>query len=148
MEFFRGEKVRFLDKLQPVGLLGMRVALGAVMIVHGYPKVTNIHGVEKFFSSVGLPWWSAYLSAGAEFFGGILIIIGLLTRPAALALLIDMVVAIAKVHWKHGLVGEGNYQLPLSLAALSLALIFFGAGPFALDAIRGWAGGGKKTSSS
>lgn len=75
--------MRFLDKLQPLGLLAMRIALGAVMIVHGYPKVTGIHNVEKFFSSIGLPWWSAYLSAGAEFFGGILIIIGLLASPIA-----------------------------------------------------------------
>ncbi len=90
--------MKTLDKLQPLGLLGMRIALGAVMIVHGYPKVTGIHGVEKFFGAIGLPWWSAYLSAGAEFFGGMLIIIGLLTRPAALALLIDMIVAIDKVH--------------------------------------------------
>ena len=140
--------MRFLDKLQPLGLLGMRIALGAVMIVHGYPKVTNIHGTEKFFMSVGLPWWSAYLSAGAEFFGGILIIIGLLTRFFGLALLIDMIVAIAKVHWKHGFVGEGNYQLPLTLAALSLALIFFGAGPIALDAIVSRGGGGKKGAST
>lgn len=135
--------MRILDKLQPLGLVAMRIALGAVMIVHGYPKVTNIHGTEKFFSSIGLPWWSAYLSAGAEFVGGMLIIVGLLTRFFGLALLIDMMVAIAKVHWKHGLTGEGNYQLPLTLAALSLALIFFGAGPIALDAIIG-RGGGRK----
>lgn len=136
--------MRTLDKLQPLGLVAMRIALGAVMIVHGYPKVTGIHNVEKFFGSIGLPWWSAYLSAGAEFFGGILIIIGLLTRFFGVALLIDMIVAIAKVHWKHGLVGEGNYQLPMALAALSLALIFFGAGPIALDAIIRPGRGGKK----
>jgi putative oxidoreductase len=140
--------MRFLDKLQPLGLVAMRIALGAVMIVHGYPKVTGIHNVEKFFSSIGLPWWSAYLSAGAEFFGGILIIIGLLTRFFSLAQLIDMIVAIAKVHWKHGLVGEGNYQLPLTLAALSLALIFFGAGPIALDAIIGRSRGGSRRATS
>jgi putative oxidoreductase len=140
--------VRFLDKLQPLGLVAMRIALGAVMIVHGYPKVTGIHNVEKFFSSIGLPWWSAYLSAGAEFFGGILIIIGLLTRPVAFAQLIDMVVAIAKVHWKHGLVAEGNYQLPMTLASLSLALIFFGAGPIALDAIISRGRGGSRRASS
>ena len=65
--------MRTLDKLQPIGLLAMRIALGAVMIVHGYPKVTNIHGVEKMFSGMGIPPWMAYLSAGAEFVGGILI---------------------------------------------------------------------------
>ena len=41
-----GEQMRFLDKLQPLGLVAMRMALGAVMIVHGYPKVTGIHNVE------------------------------------------------------------------------------------------------------
>ena len=140
--------MKLLDKLQPLGLLAMRIALGAVMIVHGYPKVTGIHNVEKFFGSIGLPWWSAYLSAGAEFFGGILIIVGLLTRPVAFAQLIDMIVAIAKVHWKHGLVGEGNYQLPMTLAALSLALIFFGAGAIALDAVIGRGRGGSRRAAS
>ena len=140
--------MKILDKLQPLGLLAMRIALGTVMIVHGYPKVTGIHGVEKFFSSVGLPWWSAYLSAGAEFFGGMLIIIGLLSRFFGLALLIDMIVAIDKVHWKNGLVGQGNYQLPMALAALSLALIFFGAGPIALDAVIGRGRGGSRKASS
>lgn len=141
--------MRILDKLQPLGLLGMRIALGAVMIAHGYPKVTGIHGVEKMLASMGISTWMAYLTAGAEFFGGILIIIGLLTRPAAVALLIDMIVAIAKVHWKNGLTGQGNYQLPMSLAAISLTLIFFGAGPIALDAIVGWGRGrGKGASAS
>ena len=138
--------MRTLDKLQPLGLVAMRIALGAVMIAHGYPKVTNIHGVEKMLAGMGIPAWMAYLTAGAEFFGGILIIIGLLTRPAAVALLIDMVVAIAKVHWKNGLTGQGNYQLPMVLAAISLALIFLGAGPIALDAIIGRGRGGKKGS--
>jgi len=137
--------MRFLDKLQPLGLVAMRIALGTVMIAHGYPKVTGIHGVEKMLAGMGIPAWMAYLTAGAEFFGGILIIIGLLTRPAAAALLIDMIVAIAKVHWKNGLTGQGNYQLPMALAALSLALIFFGAGPIALDAVIGREWGGKKS---
>jgi putative oxidoreductase len=137
--------MRFLDKLQPLGLVAMRIALGTVMIAHGYPKVTGIHGVEKMLAGMGIPAWMAYLTAGAEFFGGILIIIGFLTRPAAAALLIDMIVAIAKVHWKNGLTGQGNYQLPMALAALSLALIFFGAGPIALDAVIGRGRGGKKS---
>ena len=129
--------MRILDKLQPLGLVAMRIALGAVMIAHGYPKVTNIHGVEKMFGSMGIPPWMAYLTAGAEFVGGILIIAGLLTRPAALAIFIDMVVAIAKVHWKNGLTGNNNYQLPMTLAAIALALIFFGGGPIALDGVIG-----------
>jgi uncharacterized membrane protein YphA (DoxX/SURF4 family) len=60
----------------------------------------------------------------------------LLTRFASLAILIDMLVAIWKVHWKNGLLGDHGYQFPLSLAAIAFALIFFGPGPIALDTLR------------
>lgn len=116
----------------------MRLALGAIMLAHGYSKVFGgIHQHVAFVSSLGLPGWAAYLSAGAEFFGGILLIAGLLTRPAALAILINMSVAIAKVHWKNGLLAQGGYQFPLALAALAFALIFFGAGAISLDRLFG-----------
>src|SRR5579871_3671488 len=130
--------MRFLDHLQPLGLLVMRLALGAVMIGHGYPKIFGgMAGAVKMVSSLGIPGWMAYLSAGAEFVGGILLVAGLLTRLASLAIFVDMAVAIDKVHWKHGLLGEGGYQFPLALAALSFALIFFGAGPISLDWVFG-----------
>ena len=94
---------------------------------------------------IGLPGWLAYFSAAAEFFGGILVIAGLWTRVAAAAILINMVVTIAKVHWKNGLLGNGGYQFPLALAAIAFALIFCGAGPIALDNIcRGGPGKLKK----
>jgi putative oxidoreductase len=129
--------LRYLDRLQPLGLLALRLVLGVIMIAHGYPKVfgglsEHVHHV----SNLGLPGWLAYLSAGAEFFGGILVIAGLFTRCAALAILINMAVAIWKVHWKNGLLGQGGYQFPLSLTAIAFALIFFGGGPIALDHIR------------
>jgi putative oxidoreductase len=130
--------LNFLNRLQPLGLLVLRLALGAVMIAHGYPKVFG--GMNHFsgmVASLGIPGWMAYLSAAAEFGGGILIIVGFLTRFAALAILIDMLVAIAKVHWKHGFVAEGNYQFPLALAAIAFSLIFSGAGPIAVDWLMG-----------
>ena len=92
--------------------------------------------------SLGLPGWLAYPSAFTEFFGGILLIVGLLTRFVSLAVLIDMFVAIWKVHWKNGMFGKGGYELPLTLATIAFALILFGAGPIAIDAIRG---GGSRT---
>jgi len=97
-------------------------------------------------NNLGLPGWLAYCSAAAEFFGGILLLVGLFTRIAALAILINMSVAIWKVHWKNGLLGNGGYQFPLALAAMAFALIFLGAGPIALDGIRRGGGGvkGKK----
>jgi putative oxidoreductase len=129
--------LRYLDRLQPLGLLALRLVLGVIMIGHGYPKVFGglSHHVQMV-GSLSLPGWLAYFSAGAEFLGGILIIAGLWTRFAALAIVINMTVAIAKVHWKNGLLGNGGYQFPLALAAIGFALIFVGAGPIALDSVR------------
>jgi putative oxidoreductase len=135
--------LRYLDRLQPVALLVLRVVLGVIMIGHGYPKVAGglSHHVQMV-SGLGLPGWLAYLSAAAEFLGGILIVVGLFTRCASFAVVIDLGVAIWKVHWKNGLLGNGGYQFPLALAAMAFALIFLGAGPIALDAIRRGGGGG------
>ncbi|MGB0014720.1 MAG: DoxX family protein [Candidatus Sulfotelmatobacter sp.] len=132
-----GNHLRYLDRLQPLALLVMRLALGAVMTGHGYHKVFGgLHHHVQFVTSLGLPGWSAYLSAFAEFFGGILVLIGLFTRFAAFAICIDLSVAIAKVHYHNGLMGQGGYEFPLALAALAFGLIFLGAGPIAFDHVR------------
>src|SRR5262249_16177034 len=117
--------------------LVLRLVLGAIMIGHGYPKVFGglAHHVQSV-SGLGLPGWLAYFSAAAEFLGGIAVILGLFTRVAALAITINMALAIGQVHWKNGLLGNGGYQFQLALAAMAFALIFYGAGPIALDAIR------------
>jgi putative oxidoreductase len=129
--------LRYLDRLQPLALLIMRLALGAVMVAHGYHKVFGgLHQHVAFVSKLGLPGWTAYLSAFAEFFGGLLVVIGLFTRLAAFAICVDLSVAIAKVHFHNGLTGNGGYEFPLALATLAFALIFFGSGPIAFDHIR------------
>jgi putative oxidoreductase len=130
--------LRYLDRLQPLALLVLRLVLGTIMIAHGSSKVFGglSHHVQMV-SSLGLPGWLAYLSAAAEFFGGIMVIAGFLTRFAALAITIDISVAIWKVAGKGGLRGEHGYEFPLSLAAIAFALIFFGAGPIAFDSLRG-----------
>jgi putative oxidoreductase len=129
--------LRYLDRMQPLALVVLRVVLGAVMIAHGYRKVYgHLHEYAHFISSLGIPAWLGYISALTEFVGGILLIMGLFTRVVAAAVLIDMMVAIAKVHWPHGLTGQGGYEFPLALAAIAFALIFLGAGPIAIDAIR------------
>ena len=134
--------MRYLDRLQPLALLVLRLVLGAVMLGHSYPKVWGgEHQYVGYISGLGLPGWSAYFSIAAEFGGGLLLVLGLYTRVAALAVLVDMIVAIWKQHWPHGFLGQGGYQLPLALAAIAFALIFFGGGPIALDSVR--RGGGK-----
>ena len=126
--------MKFLDRLHPLALLGLRLALGAIMISHGAQKVFG--GMPKFIAmvqNIGLPGWMAYLAAATEFGGGILIIAGLLTRLAALAFCIEMAVAIDKVHWKNGLKGPAGMEFPLAVAIIAFALIFLGAGPISLD---------------
>ncbi len=134
--------MRYLDRMQPLALVVLRVTVGIVMVAHGSHKVYgHLHEFAGYIGSLGLPAWLGYVSAFAEFLGGICLILGLLTRLAAFAVFADMVVAIAKVHWKHGLLGAGGYEFPLSLLAIAFALIFFGAGPISLDAIRRGGGG-------
>lgn len=130
--------MRALDRLQPLALLVLRLVLGIIMVAHGFGKVFGgMHHHVQTVINLGLPGWLAYCSAAAEFFGGILVIAGFLTRFAALAICINMVVAIWKVHWRNGLMGDHGYQFPLSLAAIAFALIFLGAGSIAFDSLRG-----------
>jgi len=136
--------LRYLDRLQPLALLALRVVLGVIMIGHGYPKLFALSHQVQGIRGLGLPGWLAYCSVAAEFLGGIAVLLGLLTRVAALSILINMAVAIGKVHWKNGLLGKSGYEFPLSLAAIAFALIFYGAGPIALDAVRRGGGVSKK----
>jgi putative oxidoreductase len=147
--FIPGRKftLRFLDRLQPLGLLALRIVLGAIMIGHGYPKIFGglSHHLETV-QRIGFPAWVGYLSAGTEFFGGMLMIAGLLTRFIGFAMCFEMTVAILKMHLKNGMIGQGGYEFPLALGTMAFALIFFGAGPISLDAVikRGGGGGDKK----
>jgi putative oxidoreductase len=138
--------VRYLDRLQPFALLVMRLALGSIILDHGYHKVFGgLHHHVQFVASLGLPGWTAYLSAFTEFFGGLLVLLGLFTRAAAFAICINMSVAIWKVHFHNGLMGNGGYEFPLAMATLAFALIFLGGGPIAFDHIRAAGGGGGKS---
>jgi putative oxidoreductase len=134
--------LRYLDRLQPLALLVLRIVIGTIMIAHGYAKVFGgFSHVHDMVQHMGFPGWMAYPLAATEFFGGILIIAGLFTRCVALAMLIDMSVAIWKVHFHNGLKGQGGYEFPLSVAAIAFALVFFGGGPIAFDSLR--KGGGR-----
>ena len=80
----------------------------------------------------------ALLAGGAEFFGGLALLLGLLVRPASLALAFAMLVAIFTVHIDKGLFMSNNgYEYGLALLAVAVALLISGAGRASLD--RGWA---------
>ena len=126
--------MRYLDRLQPLALLVMRLALGVIMAVHGYHNAFGgLRHHAEMVANLGLPMWLGYVSSFTEFFGGLLILAGLFTRCAAFAICIDLGVAIWKVHWHNGLTGNGGMEFPLAAATLAFALIFFGAGPISFD---------------
>ena len=126
--------MEIFNRLQPVALLVLRVVLGAIMITHGYHKVFGgFHGHQQFVTGLGLPAWMAYLSTGAEFFGGIGIVLGIFTRFFAAALVIEMIIAIWKVHLKSGLMGPSGFEFPLACAAIAFALLAFGGGPWGFN---------------
>ncbi len=141
--------MRYLDRLHPLALLLMRLALGAIMVVHGYHKVFGgLHQHAQMVAGLGLPAWLGYVSAFTEFLGGLLILVGLFTRAAAFAVCINLVVAIWKVHLHNGLMGSPDhpgYEFALAAAALAFSLIFFGGGPIAIDhVLRGGGSGASK----
>jgi putative oxidoreductase len=136
--------------MQPLALFLIRIALGAIMVAHGYHKVFGgLHHHAQMVANIGLPAWLGYVSAFTEFFGGLLILAGFFTRAAAIAVFIDLLVAIWKVHLHNGLIGTPDrpgYELALAVATLAFALVFFGGGPIAMDHVLRGGGRGTKRS--
>jgi putative oxidoreductase len=121
--------VKFLGSFQPLGLLVLRVALGVIFLTHGYPKLTrSAAAMQGMFVQHGLPAQLVYVAGVLETFGGILLVLGLFSRPVALFLAIEMAVAIVKIHSGHGIMALREYEFPLALATACLALATVGAG--------------------
>src|SRR6202045_3851844 len=132
-----------LNALQPVGLLLLRLVLGIIFIWHGYPKLTHPNVMQSFFVQHRLPGYFVTVAGVLEVFGGGLVILGFLTRIAALLLAIEMAVAIWKVHSAGGYLAVHNYEFPLVLAAACFALASVGPGRASVDYSRyEYAGGG------
>lgn len=122
--------------------LALRFPIGIIFMAHGAQKLFGwfggygLEGTGQWMASIGLNpgVLMAFLAGSGEFFGGLFILLGLLTRPAALLLSITMIVAIASVHLGNGLFMANNgYEFGLALLAASISLVFSGAGKLALD---------------
>jgi putative oxidoreductase len=126
--------MKSLNALQPLGLLVLRVSLGIIFFSHGYPKLAHSGAaMQGFFVQHGLPGYFVYVAGVLEVFGGVLLVLGLFTRGAALLLAIEMAVAIWKVHSANGIYVVHDYEFPLALLAGSSALATVGAGLVSLD---------------
>ena len=126
--------MKFMKGLEPLALLGLRLVLGLIFLVHGYPKLVHpTDGMREFFVSHGLPAYFLGVSGILECFGALLLFVGLFARPAALLLAAEMAVAIWKVHSAQGIMVVKNYEFPLAVAAGCFVLATIGAGLFSLD---------------
>jgi putative oxidoreductase len=127
--------MQFLERLKPLGLLVLRVALGASFFYHGYPKLSDPAAALKAFPGYGFPSYFAYVSGILEVFGGGLLIAGLFTRGAALLLAIEMSLVLGRTLLPAtGIYAFGRYEEPLLLGAMALALATTGAGQISIDA--------------
>lgn len=122
--------------------LALRIPIGIILIAHGSQKLFGwfggygLEGTGQWMTSIGLtPGYLMALMAGSsEFFGGLLLLLGLLTRPTALVLSLTMVIAIFSVHIGNGLfLANNGYEFGLALLAATASLAVSGAGKLSLD---------------
>ncbi len=111
------------------GLLLVRMGTGYVFIAHGLSKVSNIGMPIGMMMHFGLPGWVGVFIAWLEVLGGVALFSGILTRPFAVALGIEMVVAIFLTGFGRGF---GAHELELLLALNSFGLALAGSGRFSL----------------
>ena len=128
--------------------LVVRLPLGIIFVAHGAQKLFGwfggygLQGTAQWMDSIGLSPGTALalLAGGAEFFGGLALLLGLLVRPASVALAFTMLVAIFSVHFSKGLfLSNGGFEFGLALLTMTVALVISGGGRLSID--RALAGG-------
>lgn len=135
---------RVLATSDSYATLALRIPLGIIFVAHGAQKLFGwfggygLQGTGQWMASIGLEpgVLMAALAGGAEFFGGLALILGLLIRPASAVLAVTMLVAIFSVHFSNGLFLSNNgYEFGLALLAGVVYLIFSGAGRASVDSL-------------
>ncbi|ADZ93117.1 DoxX family protein [Marinomonas mediterranea] len=127
-----------------IASLILRLPVGIIFMAHGAQKLFGmfggygLEGTGQWMASIGMEpgYLMALLAGGTEFFGGLALVLGLLVRPASLGLAFTMIIAIVTVHLSNGLFMANNgYEYALSLLAVTVSLIFSGAGSYSVDRV-------------
>ena len=135
--------IKLFESNAGIEALIIRVPVGLILVAHGAQKLFGwfggygLEGTGQWMASQGFNpgYLMALLAGSAEFIGGIALIFGLLTRPAAAVAAFTMLMAMT-VHIHNGLfVSNNGYEFALSLLAATTSLAFMGGGKFALDAL-------------
>lgn len=116
----------------------MRFATGAILVPHGWQKLTTGAVPLGSMAKLGLPapYFWAYLTAGVEFFGAIMLAIGLFTRFAAAAIMVEMFVIIVFLLWPNGYFWtKQGYEFALLWMLLCIGIFFRGGGELSVDRV-------------
>jgi putative oxidoreductase len=126
--------------------LPARIALGLIFVAHGSQKLFGafggygLGGTAQFLGGMGFRpamFWAVLLGF-TEFFGGLGVLVGLLTRLASIGIAVAMIVAVATVHARNGFFLQPNkpgFEFNLALIGICISLILSGAGRLSLDAL-------------
>jgi putative oxidoreductase len=140
-----------LEGLERLAVLILRLFLGFAFMMHGSQKVLGafggpgIAGVAGMLTKLGLEPAQilAWVLSITEFVGGICLVLGFLTRFWAAGLVIDMGVAVAKVHLSNGFFASKNgFELPLAFGVMALVILLTGPGSVSVDRAAGIEKGG------
>ena len=124
------------------GLLLLRLILGWVFLWHGLGKLIGppfpgggVEGIHAVLAGTGfpVPGFLAWVVMLVETLGGLLLIAGWWTAVTAAVLTFEMIVAVAAVHFRNGIFGQGGWELNLALCAGLLCLVLAGPGTYSLE---------------
>ena len=127
-----------LGKYRNTGILLLRLGIGVMFIIHGFPKLaggpdgwTGLGGSMKVVGINFLPIFWGFMAAATETFGGFLLIVGLFYRPACILLVFTMIIA-ALVHFGKG-DGLAGASHAIEMGIVFFSLIFIGPGKYSVD---------------